>query len=531
MDRTSARALLFGAIAALGCRAPTEIRVTIATDIPCAELEGVAITVATPSRVDGEAPATVTNDCDGSGNIGSIVVLPAASDDEDVAINVVAGRGLDVSQCVAPDYGPHDSRTGCIVARRSLHFVSHSPLDLPIELRGVCVGEPCIPGQTCDLGSCVPAQVTDPSQCTGDGCSVGKLFPNLPANAIVQVVAGGISSCVVRADRTITCWGDNTDEQLGDGKQGTASPLVPEPAMLGVPNPVRMTLARGNGCAMTEDGRVYCAGTNNLGGLGSGGVFPMGHTTVPVMGLPDAVQIHGGMSSDQTACAVRHGGSVVCWGDGGFGQLGDGGTPKSDVPVPVKMISGVVSIAGGEHPCAATSDGLMYCWGNYPLGDGTMNTSSVPVLVPALTDVVEIATRIDGACARKRDGTVWCWGATDPGDGSASSLSPVQAMGVAGAVQIAVGGVACAVLASGQVMCWGRNDSGQLGNDSTQDSLVPVFVDGVTNAVQVSIGDDHACALLLTGQITCWGGNDSGQVTGDGKTSGAEQKPVIVAGL
>jgi alpha-tubulin suppressor-like RCC1 family protein len=80
-------------------------------------------------------------------------------------------------------------------------------------------------------------------------------------------------------------------------------------------------------------------------------------------------------------------------------------------------------------------------------------------------------------------------------------------------------------------MCWGRNDSGQLGNGNQQDSLVPVLVEGVTNAVQVSVGDQHACALLLTGQITCWGGNDSGQVTGDGKTSPAEPKPVIVPGL
>jgi alpha-tubulin suppressor-like RCC1 family protein len=84
--------------------------------------------------------------------------------------------------------------------------------------------------------------------------------------------------------------------------------------------------------------------------------------------------------------------------------------------------------------------------------------------------------------------------------------------GCAHVVQIAVAGnFTCALLASGRVMCWGRNDLGQLGNATGLDSWVPVKVQRLDDAVEVSAGDFTTCARRRMGGVVCWGWNSLGQ--------------------
>jgi regulator of chromosome condensation (RCC1) repeat-containing protein len=87
----------------------------------------------------------------------------------------------------------------------------------------------------------------------------------------------------------------------------------------------------------------------------------------------------------------------------------------------------------------------------------------------------------------------------------------------------------CAVLASGHIDCWGYNGAGQLGDDSTNDTDVPVEVQGLSDATAVRAAYAHACALLSSGRIDCWGGNEWGEL-GDGSTTGSET-PVEVKSL
>lgn len=75
----------------------------------------------------------------------------------------------------------------------------------------------------------------------------------------------------------------------------------------------------------------------------------------------------------------------------------------------------------------------------------------------------------------------------------------------------------CAVLNSGAVSCWGGNGYGELGNGTFATSLVPVAVSGITNAVSITMGDEHVCVLLADQTVRCWGGNGNGQL-GDSTT-------------
>jgi alpha-tubulin suppressor-like RCC1 family protein len=89
----------------------------------------------------------------------------------------------------------------------------------------------------------------------------------------------------------------------------------------------------------------------------------------------------------------------------------------------------------------------------------------------------------------------------------------------------------CALLANKTLACWGANASGELGaGSSVIESATPLAVVGLTNVLEVQVGDLHACARLENGAVYCWGDNYSGQVSGD--TSVANSRiPLLMTGL
>jgi alpha-tubulin suppressor-like RCC1 family protein len=227
--------------------------------------------------------------------------------------------------------------------------------------------------------------------------------------------------------------------------------------------------------------------------------------------------------------------------DSGFGAMSDGDAPReasedaaSDAgnpPIPHKAIA--VSV-GVEAACAIAVGGAVACWGSQ---FGTTLPSFVPVWVPGLTSgVTSVSVGAGSSCAITATGAVVCWG----GNGSdqlgntspAPTTMPVQVPGLAsGVTSVSMGQAsACAVMAAGAVVCWGANDLGQLGNNSTTSSPVPVPVSGLTSGVTaVSVGGDFACAVMAAGAVVCWGANDLGQLGNNSTTSSSV--PVPVSGL
>jgi alpha-tubulin suppressor-like RCC1 family protein len=132
-------------------------------------------------------------------------------------------------------------------------------------------------------------------------------------------------------------------------------------------------------CARRADGSVWCWGDNTYGQLGTGDTVSSRIATRSAMTA--AQQVSGGF--DHT-CAIS-GGTVKCWGENGVGELGDGTTVDHYLPGPVTGLANVRSVtAGVGFTCSVLAGGGMRCWGSNAfggLGTGTTVGSLVPVPV------------------------------------------------------------------------------------------------------------------------------------------------------
>jgi hypothetical protein len=186
-------------------------------------------------------------------------------------------------------------------------------------------------------------------------------------------------------------------------------------------------------------------------------------------------------------CALVGAGKISCWGYNGSGQLGID-EPVEDVfnPSYVLGISNAVDIAAKHsHTCALLDNGTIKCWGynsSGQLGDGTTSTRRSPVLVSDISTATQVVVEYNHTCAVLEDRTVKCWGA-DYGS------VPVLVPALSNVTQITAGyNHTCAVLEDGTAKCWGDNAQGQLGNNSTTDSLTPVSVSNISTATQITAG-------------------------------------------
>jgi alpha-tubulin suppressor-like RCC1 family protein len=290
--------------------------------------------------------------------------------------------------------------------------------------------------------------------------------------------------------------------------------------------PSTVSAGRTHSCAISSTGTLWCWGANGAGQLGDG---TTNDSPVPVQVSQLGKAFTEVSVGDLFTCARTTDGSAYCWGSGAAGQLGNGGLNDSSIPVLVSIPGGGVAqlSAGDLFACALKTDGTLYCWGGGGfLGDGTGNASALPVQVTSLGNAVaEVSAGDTAACARKTDGTLWCWGSNTfgiVGDGTTDDrMTPVQVNNLGGAVaEVSVGDLfACARKVDNTLSCWGTNDQGQLGDGSNASHFAPAAVTSLGNTVaSISANGRHTCARRTDASLWCWGWNASGEL-GDGTTA------------
>ncbi len=363
-----------------------------------------------------------------------------------------------------------------------------------------------------------------------------------------SITTGYSQTCAIASGRGY-CWGPG-DEQLGDGSTGGSGTPVAVDTTGALAGKTLTQISAGDDftCALDTSGRAYCWGANVYGELGDGSTAgtaePVAVNTSGVLAGKALTQISAGA---QHACALDAAGRAYCWGLNIDGELGDGTTTDSHVPVAVDtggVLAGktLAKLAGGDtSTCALDSTGAAYCWGANDvgeLGDGATASSTVPVAVdlPGKT-LTSITGGVIGRgfCALDSSGSAFCWGSGN----SENSDVPVPA-GADGALagqkltQISTSGYhTCALDSTGAAYCWGDNYDGELGDGTRVSSALPVAVDttGVLAGkvlTQISAGGNFwTCAADTTGAVYCWGDNSQGAL-GDGRAAGPSGVPVQV---
>jgi alpha-tubulin suppressor-like RCC1 family protein len=371
------------------------------------------------------------------------------------------------------------------------------------------------------------------ASCTGGGKGgVGK-----SGALVASVSASDQHTCILTSSGGVKCWGKNLSGELGNGTYtGSNVPVN----VSGLASGVSAISAGGSHtCALTVSGGVKCWGFNSDGELGNGTTTDS-KIPVNVSGLASGIiAISAGY---EHTCVLTSSGAVKCWGYNGEGQLGNGTNTNSSVPVDVSgLLSGVRAIsAGGLHTCALTAFRGVQCWGYNlmgQLGDGTTTDSNVPVNVSGLASGVSaISAGMDHACALTASGGSKCWGYNwqgNLGNGTnTNSAVPVDVSGLASGVRAISAGKyhTCTLTSSAGAKCWGYNMTGQLGNGTSNDSNVPANVSGLSSGVSaISGGGYHTCAITSSGGVMCWGYNVDGEL-GNGKNTDSNI-PVNVVGF
>ena len=140
----------------------------------------------------------------------------------------------------------------------------------------------------------------------------------------------------------------------------------------------------------------------------------------------------------------------------------------------------------------------------------------MPVKVPGISGVTDIATMQGGTCVVVHDSTVSCWGTWTRFDDAPDSDSdrvepqPYTVAGTSGARSVQLGGgYACAVLASGTMRCWGNDRDDQIGAPDSATTmgvvLQPFDVTRATAISQVALLGATNCVLHGSGNVRCWG--------------------------
>jgi alpha-tubulin suppressor-like RCC1 family protein len=348
-----------------------------------------------------------------------------------------------------------------------------------------------------------------------------------PGGGRLSVAAGLNHVLGIRTDGSVITWGQNEQGQLGRGTRDAVNVRRAPEVLPGISTAIAAAAGQHFSLLLLADGTVRSWGENGDGQLGHGpaGTFPRPGQAMPpvptparVVGLTGVTQVVAGM---RFALALRSDGTVVAWGDGHLGALGDGkGTGSGShyavpFPRPVTGLSRVIGIAAGySFGLALRDDGSVWGWGANEygqLGDAAVDFKATPVRLAALSNVRSIHATGRTGIAVLGDGAVVAWGRNEvglldaPDTKRPGSVTPVRIGGLAGVREIATSSMAGHVLAlmpDGTVRAWGDNSFSQISRGPVVEGKVLVPVKGVA---MVAAGGAHSFYVMADGRVLTTG--------------------------
>jgi len=352
-----------------------------------------------------------------------------------------------------------------------------------------------------------------------------------------KVSAGYRSSCGIRAG-ALLCWGANNQGQLGIPAYRTAPGASPAFTDL-----AQVSAGHGASCGVRTDATLWCWGSG-ASGLMSDGTYLDALTPVQIGVATNwsSVAVGGQIDDFGTptdfACGIRTTGTLWCWGDGTYGQLGTNSTAPSDTPTQVGVLTTWTDISVGAATTCGIAGGSVFCWGaggSGQIGNNDVLNRLVPTAISGGGTWTSVSVGDQQVCGIKSDSSLWCWGSNNLGQlGIGSTVSqkvPVRVGTANDWTQVSAGGVAsCGIRTGGLLFCWGGSPSGQVGDGTTSQRTTPVQIGATRAWKQVAAtgfanfpDDAHTCAIASSGDLGslwCWGGNAVGQL-GIGSTTTA----------
>ena len=384
--------------------------------------------------------------------------------------------------------------------------------------------------------------------------------PLTNAGPAVDVSANWWTTCSVRMDGRIVCWGQNSSgvrAQAPTDADFRSVSVGPEHACAIRNNGdmacwssqnnridvregplVSVSSGRFHSCGIRENGTVECW---FAGGAGSYPNSDVGQGDSPA----EAGRFRSVSAGEYHTCAVTEDGAALCWGDNEFGQ-------SNPAEGQFRSVS-----AGSRHTCGVRADGSVTCWGSNDHGHrvernpgatfqptDTLNPSKLNKhggdnrragqASPPIGSFHSVSAGYDHTCGIRTDGFIVCWGSHAPSWSDAPPLARTQTTAPEGVFRSLSAGIShsCAVRNDGVVICWGYNDYGHTNppgyaamssngadylceklprgslcwaKNAPHDPSMPPDIPAPTHYTAIIAGALHTCGLTDYAAIACWG--------------------------
>jgi alpha-tubulin suppressor-like RCC1 family protein len=396
--------------------------------------------------------------------------------------------------------------------------------------------------------------------------SISNISSTIYNKTIVAIACGYQHTFALDSLGKVHVWGRNANGELGNNTAGTPTYDSLKPIAISdfgtLLNKTIVAIACGGEHTLALDslGKVHAWGRNIYGNIGNGTI-----TTSQTIPITISTTTPSSITNTTTIVAISAGwyhtlaldslGKVHAWGKNTNGQLGNGNTTSSSLPIAISTTTPssitntttIVAIAcGGDHTLALDSFGKVHAWGDNSsgrLGINSTTSSSVPVLIDKTardyhSRIIstgrgnhKLLTNISASTSILK--SVGTNSNRQIGDSTLTDrYTPVDLPTFASAIVSTSESLthSAVALANGEVWCWGANGSGQCGSSTGgADVGVPTKVTGITNAVEVACGDNFTLVRNADDTVMAFGLNTSGQL-GIGSTT-STHTPTLISTL